>query len=92
MLLFVNTGGCMKYSTTFRFDSKTLAVLEALAETLHCSKTTVIEQALEAYAQKKTKNISPLLKHAGVLSDTQAEEMLQTIEQHKYNKDKDIDL
>lgn len=92
MLLFVNTGGRMKHSTTFRFNPKTLAVLENLSQTLHCSKTTIVEQAIEAYAQKKTQKISPLLKHAGVLSDAQAQEMLETIKQHKYNKDKDIEL
>ena len=92
MLKFVNTGDHMRHTTTFRFDPKTLTVLQALSESLHCSKTAVVEQALEDYAQKNAQRISPLLKHAGVLSDKEANTLLTTIKEHKYNKDKDIDL
>ncbi len=82
----------MRHTTTFRFDAKTLTLLQTLAESLHCSKTAIIEQALEEYAKRNTHYISPLLKHAGVLSDKEANTLLTAIQTHKHNKDENIEL
>lgn len=79
-------GATMKQVMNFRLSLQTVAILSALEQKLHASKTAVVEEALRYYAQKKIQTQSGLLDFAGVLNEKDADEMLKTIQTNKHNK------
>lgn len=83
----------MKHPTNFRLNQKTLTLLEILTKELHTSKTAVVEQALQILAEQKFKaKSSKLMTFCGVLNAKEADGMLQSIYQHRVNKQDDIEL
>lgn len=76
----------------FRFSSETVAILSQLEESLHVSKTTVVEEAVRYYAKKKFSAKPTLLQFAGKISDKDANSMLKAIRSSRKNKNKEIKL
>lgn len=75
----------MKQAMNFRLSTQVISVLLVLENNLHLSKTKIVENALLAYANKLPTQ-QPLLKHAGVMSETNAEDILKTVRTNKHNK------
>lgn len=80
----------MKQVVNFRLNSKAISVLSLLEEKLHTSKTSVVEMALLEFAKKNLIKQNNLLEFAGVLSDSEADNMLSDIKTSKHNKKKEI--
>lgn len=76
----------------FRLDSKSLSTLALLEKELHTSKTDIIKQALLYFAKKKLPERKSLLEFAGVLTEKDADDMLEAIHSNKQNKDILINL
>lgn len=76
----------MKQAMNFRLSLQTIAILTALEQRLHKSKTAVVEEALSRYANEQIHTPSDLLEFAGLLSEKEADTMLNTIQAHKHNK------
>lgn len=74
----------MKHPTAFRMTDNTLSIINMLSSELHISKTAVIEEAVSFYAQEKHKN--KLLKYAGILSDEEANTLLETMYSSRHDK------
>ena len=75
----------MKQAMNFRLSTDVIATLTVLEKNLHHSKTKIVEDAVHAYANKLSIH-QPLLKHAGVLSETDAEDILNVVRTNKHNK------
>lgn len=75
----------MKQTMQFRLFPETTHLIEQIADTLHVNKTWVVEHAIVEFAKHHHPQHS-LLKYAGILNDTEADEMLTVIKQTKNNK------
>jgi len=69
-------------------DNETLGIITLLAEQLHLSETEVLKQAVYDYLQKNHR----LLSFAGILTETEADDLLNTIQQNRYNKNFSQDI
>ena len=67
-------------------DNETRNIINTLAEQLHLSEAEVLKQALYDYRQKHQKP-NHLLSFAGILTEEEAEDLLNTIQQNRSNKD-----
>ena len=76
----------MRKTVSFRFEKNTLLILASLEEALRTSKTDIIEKAVVFYAAKKLKQNNALMRHAGALSNEDADDMLFTIKKDRKNK------
>ena len=79
----------MKQAVNFRLSNHATAILALLVAKLNTSKTAVVEEALDVYAEKKMAE-HPLLKYVGVLNDEDADEMLTAIKSSRKNKTREI--
>lgn len=82
----------MKKATNFRLSNQTTRTLSLLEKKMHLSKTTIVEKAIQFYAKKELASQHPLLKFSGILDDDEADSMLESIREHKHNKDTEIEL
>jgi hypothetical protein len=82
----------MKKMVNFRLNEQIIGIISLLENKLHCSRTAVVEQALQFYAQKKMAEHENILKYAGVLSAQDANIMLSNIKDSRQNKDVSIEL
>lgn len=83
----------MKQAINFRLSKHSITVLSLLAESLELSKTAVMEKALQQYFERESAvRHSPLMEFAGILSDNDANDMLETIYHNRMNSDREIDL
>ncbi len=82
----------MKQALNFRLNEQTVATLSVLQKKLHCSKTEVVEKAIEAYLKKELPRHKKILAFAGVLNNDEATLMLEAIKTAKNNKDMDFEL
>ena len=80
----------MKSATNFRLESNTLTLLSQLAEQLETTRTGVVEQAINSYAQSRLKKHSRLMSFAGTLDNDEAEALLTNIRSTRRNKIRDI--
>ena len=62
------------------------AIVEDLARQLHVSEKKVVQQAIVDYAEKVRKK-KKLMSFAGILKEDEADEMLQTIQKSRVNKE-----
>jgi len=82
----------MKQAINFRLSNQALNTIIFLVKKLHCSKTAVIESALQLYAKKEISKQNEFLKYAGILNSEDADSMLKIIKSSKKNKNQDIEL
>lgn len=82
----------MKQALNFRLNDQTIGALSILQKKLHCSKTAIIEKAVQSFAKKELAHQHKLLAFAGILNDRDADAMLESIKTEKHNKDLDITL
>lgn len=82
----------MKQVVNFRLSNRAITALSMLEDKMHISKTAVIEEALQLYAKKVLRPQGEIFEFAGILSDKEADSILEAIESSKTNKDIDIDL
>lgn len=82
----------MKRAVNFRLSPQSINLLSILEKKLHTSKTDVVEQALQVYAQKKLTKQNSLLQFAGILDEEEAAEMLAIIKTSRQNRKKDFPL
>lgn len=62
-----------------------------MAEAMQVSNTHVVELAVTELAKHQTPNHA-LLKHAGILSEGDAQEMLSLIQRHKKSKKEPVEF
>jgi hypothetical protein len=67
-------------------DSQTLSNITLLAKQLHLSETEILKRAVYDYLQKNQKR-HRLLSFARMLTETEANDLLNVIQQNRYNKD-----
>jgi hypothetical protein len=67
-------------------DSETLSTITLLAKQLHLSETEILKRAVYDYLQKNQKR-HRLLSFARMLTETEANDLLNVIQQNRYNKD-----
>jgi len=82
----------MKQVVNFRFSEQTISILSLLENKLHCSKTAIVEKALQLFAKKTLAKQALILKFAGALSTREADTMLTSIKENKHNKQDPIEL
>ncbi len=83
----------MKQAINFRLSKHSITVLSLLSESLELSKTEIVERALQHYLDTQSaEEHSPLMAFAGILSDDDADDMLDAIYSNRINTDKEIDL
>lgn len=76
----------MKQSVNFRLSNKANTTLLLLAKKLEISKTAIIEEAIACFAKKAIHKENVLLKHAGVLNEQDADEILHAIKTSRKSK------
>ena len=82
----------MKQAMNFRLSTRATVTLALLEKKQHCSNTAIIEHSLEFYAQQILSKHNPLMAFVGMLSDKEADALLETINTSKYNKDLKVEL
>jgi len=83
----------MKQVVNFRLSNRAITALSMLQNKMHLSKTAVIEEALQLYAKQKLRQEDKLFEFAGILTDKEAENLLNTVSSNKMDKDiEDLDL
>lgn len=82
----------MKQVVNFRLSEQAINVLGILEKKLHYSKTAIVENALQLYADKELTKQAAILKYAGILNKQDADSMLATINKNKNNKDIQAEL
>ena len=82
----------MKQVCNFRLNEQTISVLGVLQKRLHCSKTAIVERAIQTFARKKMPRHHKLFTFAGILSECEGDAMLNLIKTEKHNKEMDFDL
>ena len=82
----------MKKTVNFRLSNEAIYALIMLQQKFHTSKTSIVEEAIVAYAANKLSQDNPLLKFAGKLSTQEANSMLDTIKSHRGDKAIDSQL
>lgn len=83
----------MKQAINFRLSKRSTTVLSLLSESLELSKTAIVERALQLYFERENaERHSPLMEFAGILSNDDADDMLDVIYSSRMNTDREIDL
>lgn len=83
----------MKQAINFRLSKHSITVLSVLAQRLELTKTEIVEKALQAYFEKEyVEQHSPLMAFAGILSNDDADDMLQAIYSSRTDTERDLDL
>jgi hypothetical protein len=82
----------MKQAVNFRLSNQAMTALSRLEDKMHISKTVIVEEALQLYAKKILFPQGKLFEFAGILSDKEADMLLDVIKSNKINKDLKVDL
>lgn len=82
----------MKQAINFRLEEVVLKTIAALAQDLHTSKTDIVEQSVLQFAAKVNYKKNKLLQFAGTLSENDADDLLNAIQQDKTSKDIELNL
>ncbi len=82
----------MKRAINFRLEEVVLKTIAALAQDLHTSKTDIVEQSVSQFAAKVNHKKNKLLQFAGTLSENDADDLLNAIQQDKTSKDVEFNL
>jgi hypothetical protein len=72
-------------AVSFRFQPKTLKILEKLEQQTNRNRTELLEEAVSTLNSKLQKKGSehPLAKFAGILSEEEANQMLETLNESR---------
>lgn len=76
---------------TITITSEIQTILADLSDQLHLSEMEILQQAVEAYARRVQKK-QKLMSFAGILTDFEADELLQTVLTNRVNKDVSLQL
>ena len=82
----------MKQPVNFRLSQHALLVLNMLEKKLHVSRTAVIEESLQFYAERKFKSQLVIMRFVGTLSDEASSNILKIIKKGRRNKNIKINL
>ncbi len=82
----------MKQAVNFRLEGATIVKIRTLAREFQVTKTELVERAILFFGEEMSGRRSQILRHAGVLSDDEAEGMLKNIRESRQGKDLEIDL
>ena len=82
----------MKRAVNLRLEESIIIKLNQLANELNITKTEVVERALKLFSRNKQKGENELLKFAGILKNSEANNLLREIQTNKNNKDFELNL
>ena len=82
----------MKQPVNFRLEGGVIVKIRNLAQELQVTKTEVVERAILFFGEEMLEKRSRILRHAGVLADEDADEMLKSIRGSKRDKDLEFNL
>ena len=82
----------MKQAVNFRLNKSTIHALRMLEQKFHCSKTAIVEKALESYAKRELTKQQLIMEYAGLLKASNADELLASIKENKHNKKIQVQL
>ena len=70
---------------------RTQGMITDLSQQLHIPEVEVIARAVDLYAEKLKKKLN-LMSFAGILTETEADDLLETIQTSRVNKTEDIQV
>jgi len=82
----------MKRAVNIRLDEQIIYILNQLTQELQVTKTEVIERAIELFRKENQIKQNNLLQFAGSLKSSEANKMLQEIQESKNSKDFELGL
>lgn len=82
----------MKRAVNLRLDESIVMMLNNLASEFNTTKTEVVQNALKLLSKTKQKEQNELLQFAGILKNTDANNILQNIKDDKNNKNFELNL
>jgi hypothetical protein len=82
----------MKQVVNFRLNERAMNALVMLEQKLHCSKTAIVENALQFYAKKELSKQQLIMEYAGALKVNDADDMLASIRENKHDKKTQVEL
>jgi len=82
----------MKRAVNIRLDEQIIYILNQLTQELQTTKTEVIERAIELFRKENQIKQNNLLQFAGSLKSSEADRMLQSIQESKNSKDFELGL
>ena len=82
----------MKRAVNIRLDEQVIYVLNQLTKELKTTKTEVIERAIELFSKENKIKQNTLLQFAGTIKASEADAMLEAIQEDKSSKDVDFKL
>jgi len=82
----------MKRAVNIRLDEQIIYILNQLTQELRATKTEVIERAIELFRKENQIKQNNLLQFAGLLKSSEADRMLQSIQESKNSKDFELGL
>lgn len=77
-------------TVTITFTPKIRNLIVSMSERYGISRSKVISEAVETYAEKKAKEVGSLMSFAGSIKDNQGKEILEVIKKHRINKEEGI--
>lgn len=82
----------MRTPVNLRLDNWTLTLLKELTVLQQTTRTAVIETAIKLYAQQQKIYIHPLERYIGSLSENEANDLLNVIQESHYDQTRDVIL
>ncbi len=82
----------MKRAVNLRLDESVIFTLNQLANELNTTKTDVVEKALKLFSKTTQKEKNELLQFAGILKNSEANKLLDDIQNSKDSKDFELKL
>lgn len=80
----------MKKSVNLSLDHRIINLLSVLAAKYHVPKTKIMEDAIEMFAESKSKQESSILTFSGSLKEEEGLGILETIKRDRRNKDMEV--
>jgi predicted transcriptional regulator len=80
----------MKKSVNLSLDHRIHNLLSDLAAKYHVPKTKIMEDAIEMFAESKSKQESSILTFSGSLKEEEGLSILETIKRDRRNKDMEV--
>ena len=82
----------MKRAVNLRLDESVIFTLNQLANELNTTKTDVVEKALKLFSKTTQREKNELLQFAGILKNSEANKLLDDIQNSKDSKDFELKL
>ena len=84
-------GNNMKKTVNLSLDHRVINLLSTLAAKNHVTKTKIMEEAIEMFAEKKLKQKSSIISFSGSLKKDEGLDMLNIIQSDRRNKDRGLE-